>query len=819
MSSGHDSHFVDDQPVVPRLEDFNPKSGWRIEQLLFNHRLVVVIFCAVVTLLLGAAALRLHLNANFEKTIPNHHPFIINYFKHKSDLKALGNAVRFTVEAPSGSVYDPAYLETLRRVSDELFLLPGVERSAFKSLWTPNTTWTAITDEGFDSGPVMPPRYDGSPEMISQVRHNVEISGEIGQSVAQDGKSTVIFIPLQSEIDGKPLDYGKLSDQLEAVRKKYQNDGITIHITGFSKVLGDLINALYWFILFFSVAILVDTVALLVWIRCWRATFAVVLCSLVAVIWQMGVLSLLHLELNPYSVLLPFLTFSIGTSHGRQKMNGILQDVGRGTHQVVAARYTFRRLFVAGLTALLADCVGFAVLALIRIPVIQELALTASIGVALLILTNLIMVPIILSYTGVSKKAAKLSMETENAEKIGGKRHLIWRFCSLFTQKKWATVAIAVAIVMTAIGFQMSHDLKIGDLDPGAPELRPNSRYNIDNAYLTAHYGASSDVMAVLVETPVQQCNRPDIARKLDALEWRLRQVDGVASTSSLATALRRVQAGYSEGNWKWYDIPTRQKMLDMIAAHSPKNTYNDECSLLVLSAFLKDHKADTLTRVVDEVQDFAAKNNTADTKFILGAGTSGIDAATNIVVKKANRDMLFYVYGAVIILCFVTFRSIRGVIIAVLPLAMTLILCDGIMARLGMGVKVATLPVVALGVGIGVDYALYMLSVTLSHMRKGMNLADAYYRTLCFTGRVVLFCGVSLGVGVATWAFSPIKFQADIGILLSFMFLWNMVGALVLLPALAVFLLPKSLADHSQPKLGTKQGKEEDMLSFASRP
>jgi predicted RND superfamily exporter protein len=128
----------------------------------------------------------------------------------------------------------------------------------------------------------------------------------------------------------------------------------------------------------------------------------VVLCSLVAVVWLLGLLPLLGYELDPYSVLVPFLVFAIGMSHGAQKMNGIMQDIGRGTHRLVAARYTFRRLFLAGMTALLADAVGFAVLMVIDIQVIQDLAITASIGVAVLIFTNLVLLPILLSYTGVS---------------------------------------------------------------------------------------------------------------------------------------------------------------------------------------------------------------------------------------------------------------------------------------------------------------------------------------------------------------------------------------------------------------------------------
>jgi predicted RND superfamily exporter protein len=237
--------------------------------------------------------------------------------------------------------------------------------------------------------------------------------------------------------------------------------------------------------------------------------------------------------------------------------------------------------------------------------------------------------------------------------------------------------------------------------------------------------------------------------------------------------------------------------MANTITAGAPRGLYNEYCDLLTVYAYLTDHKADTLTAVVDKVEQFAAQYDTKDVKFLLAAGNAGIEAATNIVVKKANLEMLFYVYGAVILLCLATFRSWRAVVCSVVPLIITSILCEALMVALGIGVKVATLPVIALGVGIGVDYALYVMSIVLSCMKQGMSLSAAYQQALRFTGKVVLMTGVTLAVSVAIWAFSPIKFQADMGLLLAFMFLWNMVGALVLLPALAYFLLREGQASR----------------------
>ncbi|WP_454806023.1 efflux RND transporter permease subunit [Paraburkholderia fungorum] len=805
----------DVQPVVKSLSDFDTHSGNILERLLFNHRAWVVAICVLATALLGFEASRVKLNASFENTLPIHHQFVQNYLKNKGELQGLGNAVRVVVEAPRradgkpGTIYDAAYLATLAKINDEVFLLPGVDRPFMKSIWTPNMRWVAVTEDGLDGGPVIPDDYDASsPASLARVRLNVQRSGEIGQIVASNGQSSVIYVPLLSADTktGMPLDYGVLSDRLEKIRAKYEAQGYKIHITGFAKVIGDLIAGLKAILLFFGVAVLIACAVLFWYTRCVRSTLLVVSCSLVAVVWQLGLLTAAGFELDPYSVLVPFLVFAIGMSHGAQKMNGIMQDIGRGTHRVVAARYTFRRLFLAGLTALLCDAVGFAVLMVIQIPVIQNLAMIASLGVAVLIFTNLVLLPILLSYTGVSRTAAMRSLQAEKrAENLPGEqdavrvsvepvgKHPLWAFLDLFTRRRYARVAVFGAVLLAFGGYFVGLHLQVGDLDPGAPELRPDSRYNRDVAFTNANYGASSDVFAVMIKTPDGDCSSYRSAMLTDALEWRLRQLPGVESAHSVADYDRALAIGLNEGNPKWFDVVPSQGLLNTIAARAPREMVNEACNTLTLLAYLKDHKATTLSRIVDTVEQFARDNDSAQTHFLLAAGTAGFDAATNIVVDKANREMLLWVYAAVIVLCLITFRSWRAVVCAVVPLMLTSILCEALMVALGMGVKVATLPVIALGVGIGVDYALYVMSITLARLREGKSLSSAYYSALLFTGRVVLLTGVTLALGVATWIFSPIKFQADMGVLLAFMFLWNMLGALILLPALAYFLFPAS--------------------------
>ncbi|WP_434701862.1 efflux RND transporter permease subunit [Pseudomonas sp. D1-36] len=786
-----------------KVEDFDPAAGTLLERVLFNNRLFVVMFCALVTVCLGWSAQHIDLNASFKAVIPNDHPYIQNYFANEADLQGLGNTLRVVVATQGDSILNADYLETLRKINDEIVTIPGVERPFLQSLWTRSTRWLMVTEVGIDGGPVMPDTFDGSSSSLEQLRLNILRSGEVGKLVAADFRSSAIVVPLL-DYDAqaqKALHYGELSKQLENIRRKYEGQGVSIHIVGFAKVVGDLIDGLNQILIFFAIAVAIAAAMVFWFTHCMRSTLLVVACSLVAVVWQLGILPLIGFRLDPYSILVPFLIFAIGMSHGAQKMNGVMQDIGRGMHRLHAARNTFRRLFMAGFTALVCDAVGFAVLFMVNIQAIRELAIAASIGVAILIFTNLILLPVLLTYTGVNDRAAKRALvQEQNSLDASHERLSLWRVLTLFTQRRWAIGAIACAVILAVAGLVVASRLQVGDLDAGAPELRADSRYNLDNAYLTGHYATSSDVMAIMVKTPPDQCVNYETLVKVRDLQILLGQLPGVEATNSFANLARQMTSAYSEGSFKWAEILPNQAALNSLIGQTPRGLLNTNCDLLTVYAYLKDHKAQTLQQTVEVVEAFAKENDTANVKFLLAAGNAGIEAATNQVVKHHNYLMLVGVYLVVIVLALVAFRSWQAVVVAVVPLVLTSILAEALMVWVGVGLKVATLPVTALGVGIGIDYALYILSVTLAWMRMGASLSEAYYRSLLFVGRVVMLTGATLAAGVATWVFSPIKFQADMGMLLAFMFLVNMFGALILLPALASFLLkPQLQARESQ--------------------
>lgn len=806
-------HIEDQTPIASDVLDFDHGSGSIIERILFNHRPVILCICLAVTIFLGIQATQVKLKASFDEMVPSRQPFILNYLRHKDELQSQGNAIRIAVQANNGTIIDAHYLEMLKEINDKIYLISNVDRPSMTSLWTSSTRWLAVTSQGIDDGVVIDGQYDGSPEELSVVAKNIAKTGKVGELVSNDYTSSMVYVPLlqYDGLTGKNIDYGELARTFNQIRTQYASRGVTLHIIGFAMVVGDMINGIGKVFSFFAISALIATCMLFWFTRCVRSALLVVSASIIAVVWQMGILSLLGFYLTPYSVLVPFLVFAIGMSHGAQKMNGVMQDIGRGAHPLIAARFTFRRLFLAGFAALVCDAASFAVLLAIDIRAIHELALLASIGVAILIFTNLIMLPIILSYVGVSKQAAIRSLRDENSLNSPRAQHPIWNFLVKFTTKRYAVSAIAISVILGGVGLDVGRHVQVGDLAPGAPELRQDSQYNRDNVYILDHYTTSTDTMVAMVDTVPNGCVAYPVLYTVKKLAWQLDQMPEVQSTSSLGTYDSGLTMMMNENSPKWYDLPLNQPFLSNLWSYTPLSLANFKCNFMPLYIFLRDHRAATLTAVVDTTEKFIANplNRSPDFKISLVGGNAGIEAATNIVISKADDIMLLLVYITVVIFCFIVFRSWRAVLCAVLPLVLTSILGQALMVWIGIGIKVATLPVMALGVGIGVDYAIYILGIVIKQLKSGATLSQAYHRTLLFTGKVVLLTGCTLAVGVMTWMFAPIKFQADMGLLLSFMFLWNMLGALVLLPSLAYFLLPPHIFESAiaSAKIGNAQG------------
>lgn len=756
-----------------------------LEKLIFRNRGIVMALFVLITVYLGYQMTMLKPDASFEKMIPAEHPFIVTMKEHRKDLGASGSTIQIAVEAVDGNILTVEFMETLRQVNDEIFYFPGVNRTSLRSVWSPNVRWMQVTPEGFEGGQVIG-GYNGTEETLEALKNNILRSGQVGRLVADDFSAAMVQVSLfdRDPTTGEALDYLALSKKLESeIREKYESDGVKIHIIGFGKVVGEMLEGIGAILVFALVTIIITFILLLIYCRCPRGAVAPLLCSVVAVVWQLGLLTVFGYGLNAYSILVPFLVLAIGVSHGVQMVNAMGNQLSHGYSKLKAARLAFRSLYIVGVTALITDAFGFITLTVIEVEVIRDLGVAAGIGVAVIVLTNLLLLPVLLSYTGMNVP----TQDSEQRAKVGSP---IWRFISYCAHPRVALVSVLVAAVLFGIGYSGGKNLKIGDLDPGAPELHPDSAYNMDVAYITENFAVSTDTLITLVEVGSNACMLYENVELIDRFAWMLENVPGVQSVTSLAAVSKRVITGQNEGSLKWMDVPLNQQMINSSRKAVPPVLANRDCNLAPVIAFLSDHKAETLERVVAAVEAFAAEHDSPDIRFKLAAGNGGIEAATNQVIEDAQTKILVYVYAVVILVVGLTFRSFTAILCIVIPLGLTSALCQALMAHLGIGIKVATLPVIALGVGVGVDYGFYIFSSLIVYIREGLPTQEAYRRALENTGKAVAFTGVTLAIGVCTWVFSPIKFQADMGKLLAFMFLVNMLCALWLLPALSYFLI-----------------------------
>ncbi|MEP1594394.1 MAG: MMPL family transporter, partial [Halieaceae bacterium] len=304
-----------------------------IERLLFAWRPGLLLAFLIATVILGWQATRLQPDASFEKMIPVEHPYIQAMLRHLPDLGATGTTVQVAVERVDGDIFDADYLDVVRQITDEIFYLPGVDSNRLRSLWTPTVRWTEVTEDGFEGDQVISSSYDGSAESMDELRLNLLRSGEVGRLVANDFTSSIVEATLfdRDPRTGEPLDYGAFAKLLERdVRQKYQSDEIRVYVVGFAKMVGDLLEGIRVIAVFAFITFCLTALLLFVYSRSVRATAVALLCSLVAVIWQLGLLQVFGYGMDAFSVLVPFLVFAIAISHGVQMVNATAMHAASG---------------------------------------------------------------------------------------------------------------------------------------------------------------------------------------------------------------------------------------------------------------------------------------------------------------------------------------------------------------------------------------------------------------------------------------------------------------------------------------------------------
>ncbi len=846
-------------PVTDRILRF-------VEPIIYTKRHLTHWILIAMTVLFLVQTARLQPDAGWLKSVPLTHPYMEKFREYYRDFGG-ANTVLFSLIQEDGDIYNQEFMAQLQKATDDVFFTPGVDRARVMSLFTPNVNYVENVEGGLAGATVIPPDYEPTPEVLEKVRSNVAKAQVIGRLVTNDQRGAMIMAELL-EIDpttGEKIDYRKVGSYLEELRAKYEQNGIKVHIIGFAKIVDDMTKASLEVAGFFGLTLLLT--GLLLWGYCGSFKLGLIPLgsSIVAVIWEMGILRSVGFGLDPFAILVPFLILAVSVSHGVQYVNAWVDEVHEGKSSYDASLITFRRLAIAGTIALLTDVAGFATIYLIEIQIIQEMSLNAVFGGIAIIVANKMFVPIWL--TMVKLKDVKAFIARQNARDAVLDK--TWWWLSGVTKPRVAPVIILVCAVLAGWAYWAKDGLQIGDALKGVPELRPDSRFNQDFNAITDNFEIAVDIFKVIAESQPNGCIDYELMDQVDRFTWQMENTEGVQSTLSLLTFAKLVYQGLSEGRLNALVLPRNRFAMAQATALVPTSTglLNDDCDALAVYMFTKDHKATTISHIVSEVKkfneanraDFFARTKDVDAaycdakyaafqqvkaanvkvfalvdqpdadpeqsrlaneerdrlqgeyekfdkncpiNFALATGNVGVMAATNEVIKEQESRIVIMVYIVILILLWFSFRDWRAIACIVIPLALVSEMGYGVMATLDIGLKVATLPVLALAVGIGVDYGIYVYGVMAGLLAEGKSLRRAYFETLRGTGKAVIFTGLTLGAAVTTWMMSELQFQIDMGKLLLFMFTANMFGAILVLPALAVFLYPKAakLSDADSP-------------------
>ena len=928
-----------------------------IEPIIYAKRWLTMGILIALTVVFAFTATRIKPDAGYDKSVPLKHPYMQVLKQYQAEFGSANNVLVALIQKPGkGEIYNEAFLASLKQATDEVFFLPGVDRSRVSSLFTPDVRYVEVVEGGFKGGNVIPAEYAPNEEMYALVKGNVNKGGHVGRYTTNDQRGAMIYSELLEvdPVSGEKLDYGSVARVLEdKVRgrfmspKKYvyktiedvgpvpagtevyerfeqperflaklldkgtritynykpegedqgkdieikmsqmsyetidnpqYNPDVEVHILGFAKVVGDIIEELIPVAGFFLLTLVLSQLMLWGYLGSFKLALLPLICSVVAVIWEFGILQLAGKGLDPFAILVPFLILAVSVSHGVQYCNAWVGEVTEHKRNSFdASLQSWRRLAVNGTFAILSDMLGFALIALVPIAIITEMALNACLGMLAIVVTNKIMMPIMLTWVNVGDPD-EFAKKQEKRDAI---LHPIWRFLSNAVRPQVAMVSILAAGLLLGWGLWKGHHLQIGDSQAGVPELLPDSRYNRDTAAVQANFAIGTDIIKIIAETDPEACVKFEVMDQIDRFGWRMDNTPGVQSSISLPWAAKQVSMAFSEAAPKYKVLPRNQYAIVQAITPIPTSSglLSANCSAMAILVFTIDHKAETLSRITSETVKFGEENaaefyethkdvdpkycatkldarrdvgrakvnlqrqverlkkempgigdkelaenakvialnekiekaeakhaefkKSCPVNFALASGQVGVMAATNEEVKRLEKPMLYIVYAGVTLCVFLSFFQWQSIVSLMLPLALVSYLAYAVMVIFGIGLKVATLPVVALAAGIGVDYGLYIYAQFNDALKAGFKPQDAYFHTLRLTGKAVIFTGFALSFGVATWLWSGLQFQRDMGKLLVFAFAGNMVAAIVLLPAIASFILkPRKLKQGEVPVL-----------------
>ncbi len=761
---------------------------------LIRYRYGFLVLCIIITSFFAYQLKGLSFKTNLSDFYPLRHPYL-KIQKQLNDVFGGLNQVSIAIEVKKDTILNTTTLNKVWQITDKLYLTDGINAGRVMSLSSRKVKHIEANEEGFNTYRLMrdAPKTE---DQISLLQQRIIVNPLVyGPLVSKDFKATLIQADFESSVSSR-----EIFKLLKEIETSYKDENHNIHIAGQPVLQGWLDHYLPRMSWLFVLAIFAMCIVLYDVFKSKRGVMLPIFSSIMATIWGLGITVMCGYKLTPATVLAPFLVFALGVSHSVQYIKLYYEFLHKDKcDSKRAAIKITRSLFVPAFTGLLTDGIAPFTLLIVPLGMVRSLAIAIGFGILSIFFSTVILVPNLLSFMKTPKR-----LEIIREERPTLTNNILGYFAKIAVNKVSRWSVIVVFFILTGISIIGIKQLEVGDKRAGTSLLYQSSPYNKAEKFISENF-ATSDPYYIFIEGKYGDALLTGAALKeMDSLQRYLeKEVEGVGRSLSLVEYIKGMNMIMFSGDRKEYSIPENDQTIAEYVFLYSLTGFPGDFDPVVSSDYryanikvdVKDHKSTTINELIAKTDKWIKENHKiSDVSFSYAGGNIGMLAAVNQIVKPMLSGNSLLTSSLVFLCLVVAYGFVAGWLLF-LPLIFRTILVFGILGFLKVGLTAEIIPVVALGIGFGDDFGIYILSRLMDEMKiGGNNLKSALIKSMSTSGKAVFFTGLTLTIGIATWMFSNILMQARLGALLAFFIFFNAIGTLLVMPSMIMTVRPKFL-------------------------
>jgi hypothetical protein len=755
---------------------------------IIKYRLPILTVIVLITLFFAYQILHIEMYTVFEDLLPSNHPYIKMHREFK-DIFGGANLVLISIEVKKGNIFNYDILYKVKKMTEAVEMCHGVNNYLIYSIARQKVKDMKATSWGIEIQPVMFPNPPKTKEGMEELKNVIYSNDTIfGKLVSLDSKAALITASFME----KRLDYKYIFDHIMRAADSLKDENTIINVAGEPILYGWMYYHLREISVIFIITISTIVLLLILYFRNIPGVIIPMLSLIVTAIWGVGFNGVMGYNFDPLILVVPFLISARTVSHSVQMTSRFFEEYVRSGDRKESARISIEGLLIPGLTSIITDAFGILVIIIAPIPILVRLGVVGTFWIITNIVSVLILAPIIFTYIPVPKKIR----EEKSEDLLGRTLYRAGKGC--FGFPRFGIVGAAIIIVIWS-SWNVRY-LTIGDSRPGSPLLWPDAPFNLSTKHINDKFPGTNQLIIFVKGKHENTIKSPALLYKMEEFERYLRRYSKVGGTESIINLGKRAYMVFHNDDPRWRFLCKSRNDMGNIFYLAQEGTepgdldkwvnYNWQHGTII--AYLKDHKGDTIREIIGRAKRFIDKNPVKDAEWKLAGGLIGIVAAGNEVIAKAHEWNLFLILFITFLCCAIGYRSIIGGILFIVSTSIANFTTLAIMAYYNLGLNVNTIPVVTLGIGLGVDYGLYVVSRIKEEYEISKDLKIAIPLAISTAGKAVLFTALTITAGIIFWWFSPLRFQAEMGGLLTIVLLFNMLGGMFLLPALIYIIKPK---------------------------